>query len=199
MKKNVFWFLGGILASILITGCASNEAGMDPAFKGLQPTPAMKRTDVMVVVEDQRPNYMRSHHGTSNIERPEIYFNNTINLAGFTVDYLTKSEMFKSVSTTRTQGCCTLKLVWKSAHLNINGWIPFVLRFQNHMTLDMVFLSPDGKTLWTYLVDGQTVNTPSVFRHFSGHRVDLFQQKILLHLYPAAVRDMCLALSTQLK
>ena len=138
-------------------------------------------------------------YGSSNVERPEQYFNNTINLVGYTIDYLSKARLFKTVSTTKAPGNYTLKLVWTSSHLNLNGWIPFVIRFQNHMTVDMIFMDPAGKVLWKYLMDGFVVNTPSSFRVFSSHRCDIFQEKVLEENYPAALSDMCSKLNGKLK
>lgn len=202
MKGSLIKCLAGVLAVVVIAGCASSEnAAPAPAAvtTPMQPAPGMGKMNVMIVVEDKRPVTRQVRYGSSNIERPEHYFTNTINLAGYTIDYLNNSRLFKSVSSTKTPGCYTLKLVWRSAHLNLNGWIPFVIRFQNHMTIDMSFIAPDGKVLWNYPLNGHVVNTPSSFRVFGTHRCDLFQQRVLNNHYPAAFRDLCMKLAQGVK
>jgi len=201
MKQNVIKCLAGFLTLLIFAGCATtkNEVASDPISKQLQAVSGMENMDVVVVLEDKRPETRQVRYGSSNIERPEHYFNNTINLTGYTIDYLSKVKLFKSVSASPTKGCYTLKLIWKSSHLNINAWIPFVIRFQNHMTIDIVLTAPDGKELWTYPLDGNVVNTPSSFRAFGTHRCDIFQERVLESQYPIAFRDMCLKLASQLK
>lgn len=201
MKQSVIRCFAGILALVVFAGCTAtrHEIAADPVSQQLQAAPGMKKMVVAVVLEDKRPMTRHIHYGSSNIERPEHYFSNTINLVGYTIDYLSKVRLFKSVAANRTKGCYTLKLIWKSAHLNLNGWIPFVLRFQNHMTIDMVLTAPNGKVLWNYPLDGYVVNTPSSFRSFSTHRCDIFQERVLEEHYPTAFRDMCLKLASRLK
>lgn len=201
MKTNAVKCLASILTVALLAGCAAtrSEIAADAISRQLQPSAGMKNVNVTVVVEDKRPSFGVGHYGTSDIERPEQHFVNTIDLAGYTVDYLSRTKLFRNVSTVPGTNCCTLKLIWTSSRLNLNAWIPFVLRFQNHMTINMVFSTPDGKVLWTYLLDGDSVNTPSSFRNFSTHRCDIFQEKVLERLYPLAFRDMCEKLADTLK
>ena len=200
MKQNVIKCLASFLTLLIFAGCATtrNEIAIDAISKQLKAAPGMEKMDVAVVLEDKRPEIQQVRYGSSNIERPEHYFSNTINLSGYTIDYLSKVKLFKSVSASKTEGCYTLKLIWKSSHLNINAWIPFVIRFQNHMTIDMVLTAPDGKVIWNYPLDGNVVNTPSSFRAFGTHRCDIFQERVLENQYPIAFRDMCLKLATQL-
>lgn len=204
MKQSIIKCFVSAVAIALLAGCASNRGGAEMAAaaasaKQIVPAPGMNKINVTVVLDDKRPVMQQIRYGSSNIERPEQYFNNTINLVGYTIDYLSKARLFKTVSTTKAPGNYTLKLVWKSAHLNLNGWIPFVIRFQNHMTIDMILMDPAGKTVWSYMLDGFVVNTPSSFRIFSSHRCDIFQEKVLEEHYPAALSDMCTKLNGKLK
>ena len=200
MKKSVIKFFIVFLSLFVAAGCATrNEVASGPVAAQLQAVPGMEKMNVAVILDDQRPQAKQIRYRSGNIERPEHYFNKTINLTGFTVDYLNREKLFNSVSTIKAEGCYTLKLIWKSSHLNLNTWIPYVIRFQNHMTIDMVLTAPDGKVLWRYLLDGRVVNTPSGFRSFSSHRCDLFQERVLENQYPVAFHDMCLKLAAQLK
>ena len=205
MKTTAIKCFAAIMAVAVLAGCASKNtpaaSGTRPAqiqAEFLKPSPGMKKMNVTLVVEDQRPVARQLRYGSSNIERPEHYFNNTINLSGYTINYLNDAKLFNSVTTTNARGNYVLKLVWKSAHLNVNGWIPFVIRFQNHMTIDMSLSAPNGKVLWKHTLNGHVVNTPSSFRPFSTHRCDLFQERVLQNHYPAAFGDMCQKLA-QLK
>ena len=199
MKKSILKGLAVLGLALICAGCASggreNASGTLPPQ--LQQVPGMEEMDVMVVVKDIRPMGSRTGFGTSNLERPENYFTNTINLPGYTVDYLSKTKLFKSVSMTKSEKSHVLKLVWRSSHVNVNGWIPFVVRFQNTMTIDMSLLDPSGQVLWNYALHGDVVNTPSSFRIFRNQRCDIFQEKVLEQWYPMAFRDMCAKLSVQ--
>ena len=193
------------MTAVVLAGCASTKTTAPSDSRQaqiqaelLKPSPGMKKMNVTLVVEDQRPAARQLRYGSSNIERPEHYFNNTINLPGYTINYLSNAKLFNSIATTNARGNYVLKLVWKSAHLNVNGWIPFVIRFQNHMTIDMSLSAPNGKVLWKHTLNGHVVNTPSSFRPFSTHRCDLFQERVLQNHYPAAFGDMCQKLA-QLK
>ena len=202
MKKVFSKCFAAAAALLVVAGCASNpenanQSAAQVAQLQIQPTPEMKKMNVFVTVKDIRPTNVQRRYGSSNIERPELYFNNTIDLARYTVDYINSARLFKKAAYVKSKNCYTLLLTWRSAHLNLNGWIPFVIRFQNHMTVDMSLLSPSGKVLWTYTVDGHVVNTPSSFRVFSTHRCDLFQQKVLNAYYPHAFSDMCMKLSSK--
>lgn len=198
MKNTVIKCFAAVMAVAVLAGCASTNnapvasaAPQQAPAEILKPAPGMEKMNVTLVVEDQRPIAPQIRYRSGNIERPEYYFNNTINLPGFTINYLSNARLFNSVTTTKTRGNYVLKLIWKSSHLNINTWIPFVVRFQNHMTIDMILYAPDGKVLWQHILNGYVVNTPSAFRPFTTHRCDLFQERVLQNHYPAAFGDMC--------
>lgn len=201
MKKNLIKCLTGLAVVLVLAGCASRKAvvASDPISVQLKPAAGMEKMNISIVMEDKRPDLKNMRYSSRNFERPEFYFQNTINLVGYTFNYLNSVKIFKNISTKKASGNYTLKLSWISSHLNLNPWIPFVLRFQNRMTVDMSLIDPNGKVLWTYLLDGESVNTPSSFRVFRTHRCDLFQEKILDKLYPVAFNDMCTKLAAQPK
>ena len=206
MKNTAIKCFAAIMTAAVLAGCASDNTPASSTPQPVQleaellkPAPGMEKMNVTLVVDDQRPMARQLRYGSGNFERPEHYFNSTINLPAFTINYLSNAKLFNSITTTATRGNYVLKLIWKSAHLNINTWIPFVVRFQNHMTIDMILYAPNGKVLWQYMLNGHTVNTPSSFRPFTTHRCDLFQERVLKKHYPAAFSNMCQKLAQNKK
>ena len=197
MKKTMRFAAGlacAVFAIVNITGChhSSDTAAADtrPAPQQIVPAPGMNKIDVNVTLVDKRLNIISGGFGTSSFEFPEKYYTLTIDVAGFTSEYIRRMNLFKSINcAVPVKGAYTLQMVWHSSLTNINTWIPFVVKYINHMEFTMNLISPKGKTVWTYHFNDQVTNTPSSFRRRPP--LNLFQQRCMEPNLTAAMADLC--------
>lgn len=197
MKKTMRFVVGlacAVLTIVNITGCRhssnTDQVNTRPVPLQIVPAPGMNKIDVFVTMVDKRLSIYSGGFGTSTFEFPERYYTPTIDVAGFTSEYIGRMNLFKSINcAVPVKGAYTLQMVWHSSLTNLNAWIPFVVKYINHMEFTMNLISPKGKTVWTYHFKDHATNTPSVFR--PRPPINLFQQRCMEPNLSAAMADLC--------
>ena len=198
-KSSIFCCIGTCCAALLFTGCVSTDEGQPAAVAAksvevqqvCHPSAVMKLMNVNVVVVDKRPKRNSRGFGVATVQRPELYYQRTIDLPKYMVDYLYNAQAFKSIkaSPVTAPGEYELRLNWLDSRCNLNAWIPFVIRFRNHMAIQMELINPKKQVIWSYKLNNHVINTPSAFRVV--HRIDLFQQRLMEKEMPKAIDSLC--------